>query len=571
MKTNFEFQKKYKKMPKRCQHCPKQPSFNYEGESPKYCAEHKEEGMGDVRSKRCQHKGCLTHPNFNYEGETTPKYCAEHKEEGMINVKHKNCQHERCKTRPSFGYKGLKPKYCSKHKEEGMIDVVRNRWCNQEGCSTYPIFNYEGEVIPKYCVKHKEEGMVDVINRRCQYEGCSTHPNFNYEGEMNPKYCVKHKEEGMINVISNRCQYEGCLTQPSFNYEGELPKYCVEHKEEGMTDVKSKRCQYEGCSRQPTFNYEGERPKYCAEHKEEGMIDVKSKRCQYEGCSRQPTFNYEGERPKYCAEHKEEGMVSVLDRRCQQENCKTSATYGLLGNSPHHCAKHAEKRIEIFKPTRRCSVCNELATYGDEYPVRCETHSIPDDVTFEISRCSKCGLQAIINRKGVCYCCDEEKHVRLAKQNETVAYLRAQNVPIESVDRIIDSNCGYERPDIVINSNNGSFKIVVEVDEHQHKHGNYQELCECVRMKNVAEIFFLPTLYIRFNPDEYKTPDLDEVPMKKKLFRLKKVIEKYMNTERLECTIGVIQLYFDGWIENTPVEKFSIVIEIIYSHLFQIH
>jgi hypothetical protein len=41
--------------------------------------------------------------------------------------------------------------------------------------------------------------------------------------------------------------------------------------------------------------------------------------------------------------------------------------------------------------------------------------------------------------------------------------------------------------------------------------------------------------------DEYKIPDIDEVPIKKKLIRLKKVVEK------LQCTIGIIQLYFDGW------------------------
>lgn len=126
-----------------------------------------------------------------------------------------------------------------------------------------------------------------------------------------------------------------------------------------------------------------------------------------------------------------------------------------------------------------------------------------------------------------------------------------------SVDHIITSQFanalrekdvkeGIERPDIVLNSNNGYFKIDVEVDERQHK--DRKELCECVRMKNIAEMFCLPTLYIRLNPDEYKSTDLDEVPMKKRLVRLKKVIEK------LPCSIGVIQMYFDGWIENKPVK-----------------
>ena len=423
--------------------------------------------------------------------------------------------------------------------------------CQHEGCQTKPTFNNEGEK-PKFCKEHMEEGMIDVSHKRCQHEGCQSRPTFNYEGKR-PKYCAEHKEEGMIDVVSKRCQHEGCQSRPTFSYEGKRPKYCAEHKEEGMIDVVSKRCQHEGCKIRPVFNYEGKRPKYCAEHMEEGMIDVSHKRCQHEGCQSRPTFNYEGETIRmYCAEHKKSGMVDVVNRKCQHEGCQSRPTYGLLGNIPYHCAVHADKHVEINRPRRRCIKCNDLATHGNEYPVRCETHAIPEDITFETSRCSKCGLQAIINMKSICYYCDEEKHVRLAKQKETVAYLRAQNIPIESVDCIIDSDCGKYRPDIVLNSNSGFFKIIVEVDEGQHK--NYQEFCECVRMKNVAEMFFLPILYVRFNPDEYKTPDIDEVPMKKRLIRLKKVLEKYMRMERLECTIGIIQLYFDGWIENRPVE-----------------
>jgi EsV-1-7 cysteine-rich motif len=505
-------------MPRKCVHknCNKQPSCNYKGEKPKYCAEHKEKGMVSVIKRKCKHEGCSKMPVFNFHGETTGKYCVW-------------------------------------HKEEGMIDVVSKR-CKSEGCSKIPVFNFREETIGIYCAEHKEEGMVDVVHRRCKYEGCSRRPNYSLQGDTAGIYCAEHKEEGMVDVVHRRCKYEGCSRRASHNFQGETTgKYCAKHKEEGMVNVIEKRkCKYESCNKRPHFNYKEETiGKYCAEHKEEGMVDVIQDRCQHEGCTTQPVFNCEGETTgKYCKEHKEQGMINVVSRKCQNDGCKTQATYGILGNIPYHCAIHSDKRVEIFLPTRRCSRCSELATFGDEHPIRCETHALPEDRTFEISKCSKCGLQAIINREGICYCCDEYKHVRLAKQNETVAYLRAHNIPIESVDRIIDSDCGYERPDIVLNSNSGLFKIVVEVDEHQHK--NYQELCTCVRMKNLAEMFFLPTLYIRFNPDEYKTPDLEEVPMKKRLVRLKQVLEKYMNMEKLGCTIGIIQLYFDGWVENTP-------------------
>jgi hypothetical protein len=248
-------------------------------------------------------------------------------------------------------------------------------------------------------------------------------------------------------------------------------------------------------------------------------------------------------------------MIDVIHKICQYEGCRTHATYGLLGDIPYHCAIHADKHVEIIRPKRHCSKCNELATCGNRYPVRCETHSLPEDDSFETSICSSCHFPAIIDRNGHCYFCVPERQrvVRLAQQKKTSDYL-SRYFAIESIDIVIDSKCGLERPDIVINSISGFFKIDVEVDEHQHKRGNYQELCECVRMKNIAEIFRIPVLYIRFNPDEYKTLGTDEIPMKKRLLRLKKVIEKYIIMEKLPCTIGFIQMYFDGWIENKSVE-----------------
>jgi hypothetical protein len=123
---------------------------------------------------------------------------------------------------------------------------------------------------------------------------------------------------------------------------------------------------------------------------------------------------------------------------------------------------------------------------------------------------------------------------------------------LESVDeRIHDSkNGGTERPDIVINPKSENFKIIVEVDEYQHK--NRPQLCECVRMKNISGAYQLPCLFIRFNPDEYKT-DSAEASDRKRHLRLKKTIAKYMNSEEIESTVGIIHLYFDGWTDNEPV------------------
>ena len=71
-------------------------------------------------------------------------------------------------------------------------------------------------------------------------------------------------------------------------------------------------------------------------------------------------------------------------------------------------------------------------------------------------------------------------------------------------------------------------------------------------MKNISGAYQLPCLFIRFNPDEYKT-DSAEASDRKRHLRLKKTIAKYMNSEEIESTVGIIHLYFDGWTDNEPV------------------
>ena len=45
-------------------------------------------------------------------------------QEGMVNVKHRRCAESGCNTRPAFNWNGEeKGAYCNKHKEKGMINV----------------------------------------------------------------------------------------------------------------------------------------------------------------------------------------------------------------------------------------------------------------------------------------------------------------------------------------------------------------------------------------------------------------------------------------------------------------
>ena len=311
----------------------------------------------------------------------------------------------------------------------------------------------------------------------------------------------RNRLDGMVNVASKRCEFEGCDTQPHYNYIGEIKgMYCGKHRLDGMVNIVDKRCEFEGCDTRPYYNYIGEtKGLYCGKHRLDGMVNVVSKRCKFEGCDTQPHYNYIGEtKGLYCEKHKLDGMVNVVDKRCEFIGCKKKATYGLIGNSPSYCAKHADKRTMLYRPNHRCSIrnCHELAIYGDKKPTHCETHKTESEHSFLISTCKSCHFQAIIvDNEGYCFFCNPEtiKSVRLAKQNKVSDFL-GRHFELESIDTIIDSSCGRERPDIVLNPESGFFKIVVEVDEYQHK--GRPQFCACQRMVNVGEIFQMPTLFI---------------------------------------------------------------------------
>lgn len=57
------------------------------------------------------------------------------------------------------------------------------------------------------------------------------------------------------------------------------------------------------------------------------------------------------------------------------------------------------------------------------------------------------------------------------------------------------------RPDFMFDTLNHTHYVIVEVDENQHS--GRLEACECTRMVNITQSNQRPTLFIRYNPDEY--------------------------------------------------------------------
>ena len=250
---------------------------------------------------RCRVADCnIKYALYNLPGESPGICCAKHKEDGMIDVKHKKCLYENCNIRPNYNYKDeIKAIYCKIHKLDDMINII-SKTCIYESCRKQPNYNYENEKTTIYCVKHKLDDMINIKSKLCLFEDCKTQPNFNYENEKTAIYCGKHKLENMININHKTCIYEGCIIQPVFNYENEInPLYCVKHKLKNMVDILNKTCIYDGCKTQPIYNYDDQKEGlYCFLHKLENMINIKdiNKKCNFNNCQTLANTKYKG----YC-------------------------------------------------------------------------------------------------------------------------------------------------------------------------------------------------------------------------------------------------------------------------------
>jgi hypothetical protein len=386
-----------------------------------------------------------------------------------------------------------------------MVDV-KNKKCIHPNCNKHPIYNYQNKKVAKYCGIHKLVDMVNVKNKTCVQENCKTQPNYNYQDEKVAKYCSKHKLKNMVNVVSKTCIHPNCKTIPCFNYQDEkVRKYCSEHKLENMVDIVHKTCIHPNCKTQPNYNYQDEKvAKYCSEHKLENMINVIHKTCIHLNCKTQPNYNYQDEKvAKYCSTHKLENMIDIVSKRCKSKFC------------------------DIF-----------VSKKYDGYCLRCYIHLFPDK---PVARNYK----------------TKEKNVT------DFITINFQNLNWIT-DKKINDGCSRRRPDLLLDL--GYQIIIVEIDENQHI--DYDCSCENKRMMELSQdVNHRPIIFIRFNPDDYKNVNNENITscfgmdnrsgvliVKKskqkewneRLNVLKNVIEYWINpANKTDKMIEIIQLFYD--------------------------
>ena len=411
--------------------------------------------------------------------------------------------------------------------------------------------------------------MVNVKDKTCKEPSCRTIPTYNKIGETKGLYCNQHKLPGMIDVKNKTCKEPSCNIRPSFNKAGETKGlYCNQHKLPGMICVTVKTCKEPSCNKQPSFNKIGKtKGLYCNQHKLPGMVNVKDKTCKELGCNTRPTYNKIGETKRlYCNQHKLPGMIDVKNKTCQEPGCSTQPSYGIPGHPPTYCAQHSKNKEGIIKNPR--SICNnnkcrELALYGLSTPLHCEDHKEKKELNLVERKCVNCELFDVLDKNKKCMDCDPTnfKVKRLYKQNKIKHLLDAKGFKYTQSDITIDNaKCGKERPDFLFDCK--THQLILEVDENQHR----ERACECeqTRMVNITNSLGMPTVFLRYNPDDYKVKNKKVKTSDKQrhetLIRWLKYYMKTPPTSQKEF-LRVIYMYYDGF-EKEKFERCEFTVPI---------
>ena len=520
-------------------------TFGLKGANRKYCSNHKLKDMMDLTMRNCSSYGCDNRANFGLPDKSI-LYCNNHKIPGTINISAKLCETEGCFTIANFGLKGANRKYCSDHRSEGMVNLYAKK-CSSPNCNIPARFGYPNKKIEK-CKNHKMNGMIIIGLRKCEIKECTKLACSAFPGEK-PKLCKSHSSNGMEIIHKKKCQFTGCNTTPVFGVIENKPEYCLVHKLANMKNVRGKKCQYENCNVSPCFGYKYQKSLYCRNHKLENMVNVMSRRCIIDGCDK--IAYYGVSRSERCPYHKLDTDKFVDSKKlCVFPECKTKASVGKLFQTKSHCGKHKQPN-EFNKNHPKCEVCSQDAYYTPNvrpfYPKRCEDHHKSDDINLVEKQCTSCHLCFIIpDNQNLCESCDGYNNKRYGKIKEDKIrnLFNANNILSESEDRRVDNLCSKYRPDFVIDY--PLFKLVVEVDENQHR--SYSQECEIRRMRQIREDLGVSrVVFIRFNPDSYK----DKTGATQRAYgRRENTLLELMRTLKnaeVENFLTVYYLYYDGY------------------------
>lgn len=458
------------------------------------------------------------------------------------------CKFNKCKKYARYSQnKNISAKFCRDHRPEGYIDIV-SKLCEYKDCTTQAIFNDPSLTTPKFCKAHKGENHINVKNKRCQHKGCLSRALYGPPGGKK-KYCKLHKKLNDVDVTNSKCIHPNCLLSASYGPKGKKRIYCSDHKMEEHTRNKPSKCIQEKCERLAFYGKKDGLPRYCSLHKDKEHVKLRGSKCKTDGCNRTPMWGVKGSKPIYCKLHREEDHIDLVHKRCIHPTCDKIASVGKPGYSVEFCGPH-KKFGMIIKPLKvkdadfkECSYCLMKIHYSLEFCQGCFTYQ-------------KLGTTVKQHEK--------ELAIKALLDENKIDYIH---------DIIIKDGCSRKRPDFRISTKWGN--IILEVDEFQHKRKNYTAECEITRMK---QIYFdsgvEQLLFIRYNPDDYKTKGTQDTTIKRQEYLIKLLREEISKDKRIIIPdnssdssdderddkkiggIAVMYLYYDNFSKQSIEEQY---------------
>lgn len=581
--------------------CSRQGRYRYakEGEDELRCRVHRETRKIDTLRQDCLAEGCKAKGRYRYAmKDFDGLYCNKHRSYKTSNRRNIDEGRELCEicfdVRANYGLpEDPLPSRCQKCAEVNMVSKRKYGLCIVKGCDVRATYGLK-EKAPTLCCKHSREAMkkdptkkyIDVMNSICcgktkAGKECTKNAIYNFPWETKGKFCKIHAAKGMENVKDRKCGFGGCKTIPCFGYPGKSPQRCTLHCQEGMVDVRNRLCQSPGCTKHPNFNFPSEKcGLFCQEHAEIGMINVQAPRCQHPGCK--TTANYSTSSKsfdKMCSKHAKSNMKDIKNKKCTHEKCKKHATFGFLGEQPSTCKKHIQEGM-LSNPRKRCieKDCSNFASFGLSYgkQIYCFDHCPKSDkeqnsyICLTNRKCVNAGINDLclhldVLYNGKCRECDPESHFkfyRKAKEEEVKLWLdhSEEHQDYKAYDRsfpeIKECFDRRYRPDFLYDC--GTHFVILEVDENQHR--AYE--CERKRMWEIAQSLGLPTIFVRYNPDKYKSRYRDYHKTYNPLpsARKKMLFEALTRAKTFEITkdtkyLQTLKIYFDGFNKSLNFEE----------------
>ena len=125
-------------------------------------------------------------------------------------------------------------------------------------------------------------------------------------------------------------------------------------------------------------------------------------------------------------------------------------------------------------------------------------------------------------------------------------FFNSSNIVYKAHDTALHK-CRY-RPDFLFEKSD--LYVVVEVDERQHSNTYYNRKGEDSRMLAIAKELAKPTVFIRFNPDDYSS-DFQTQFNDRLQYLLHWLRMCYNYTPKNKCE--KIYLFYDGWNPNNVI------------------